>query len=153
MADAVATLRPLTDSVMDPRELIAKVADWSQCDDRVIASGLCGSYARGEATPDSDIDFCILTASPDSLLRDRSWITDFDSDARIADAVEDYNLVQSIRVFYGETEVEFGVTDVAWAEPPIDPETAGVINDGLRILYDPSGRLEQAKAIAASCNR
>ena len=78
---------------MDANELIEKVAGWSKRDDRVIAAGICGSHARGEARPDSDIDFCILTSDPDSLLEDRSWITGFGSDARVAGAVEDYNLV------------------------------------------------------------
>ncbi len=134
-------------------ELIAKVRSWSQRDDRVIAAGLCGSHARGEARPDSDIDFCILTANPGSLLEDRSWIFDFGADARVAGPVEDYNLVQSIRVFYGETEAEFGIADEAWADPPVDPETIGVINDGLRILHDPERRLERAVAYAASRGR
>lgn len=131
-------------------ELIAKVRSWSQCDDRVVAAGLCGSHARGEARPDSDIDFCILTPNSDSLLDDRSWIYDLGADARVAGAVEDYNLVQSIRVFYGETEAEFGITDVAWAKPPIDPKTADVINNGLQILHDPDRRLETAVADAQS---
>ena len=131
-------------------ELITKVASWSKRDDRVIATGVCGSHARGEARPDSDIDFCILTADPDSLLDDRSWIYELGPDARVAGPVEDYNLVQSIRVFYGATEAEFGVTDLAWAQPPIDRETAGVINDGLRILHDPEGRLQKARTRAAS---
>ncbi len=64
--------------------------------------------------------------------------------------MEDYNLVQSIRVFYGTIEAEFGVTDQTWVKMPIDSETARVINDGLWILYDPAGQLEQAVAYAAS---
>jgi len=68
----------------------------------------------------------------------------------VAANVEDYNLVQSIRVFYGTTEAEFGVADQAWMQLPIDPGTAGVMNDGLRILYDPEGRLEKAVTYAAS---
>lgn len=138
---------------MGADELIAKVTSWSQRDDRVSAAGLCGSHARGEARPDSDIDFCILTSNPGSLLEDRAWIYDFGADAQVAGSVEDYNLVQSVRVFYGETEAEFGITDEAWAELPIDPETAGVISDGLRILYDPHRRLEMAVAYAASRGR
>ena len=133
---------------MGADELIAIVQSWAQRDDRVIAAGICGSHARGEARPDSDIDFCILTADPASLLEDRSWIFGFGADARVAEDVEDYNLVQSIRVFYGATEAEFGITDKAWADPPIDAETARVINNGLRILYDPEGRLENAKRAA-----
>lgn len=138
---------------MGADEFIAKVKSWSGRDDRVLAAGLCGSHARGEARPDSDIDFCILTSAPISLLEDRSWIYDFGADARVAEAVEDYNLVQSIRVFYGATEAEFGITDQSWAELPIDAETARVMNDGLRILYDPESRLETAVAYAASMLR
>ena len=135
---------------MTPDELISKVAGWAQSDDRVVAAGLCGSHARGEARPDSDIDFVILTPDPASLLDDRVWIAGFGTDARVAGPVEDYKLVQSIRVFYGKTEAEFGVTDKVWAQPPIDHETAGVINKGMRILYDPDGRLREAVAISKS---
>ena len=135
---------------MDANELIDRVANWSKRDDRVVALGICGSHARGEARPDSDIDFCILTFDPDSLLQDRSWIFGFGTNAQVSKDIEDYNLVQSVRVFYGATEAEFGVTDQAWAEIPIDPDTAGVMNDGLRILYDPEGRLKRALACAES---
>ena len=141
---------PIGQEVVGADEFIAKVASWSKRDDRVIAAGVCGSHARGEARPDSDIDFCILTADPVSLLNDRSWLYELGPDARVAGSVEDYNLVQAIRVFYGATEAEFGVTNVVWAQPPIDRETAGVINDGLRILYDPEGLLQKAVACAAS---
>lgn len=135
---------------MDADKLIANVASWSQRDSRVIAAGVCGSHARAEARPDSDIDFCILTSDPSSLLKNRAWIYDFGRDVRVAGPVEDYKLVQSIRVFYGTTEAEFGITDESWARLPIDRETARVINDGLRILYDPEDLLEQAVAYAAS---
>lgn len=138
---------------MDANELIERVVNWSKCDDRVIAAGICGSHARGVARPDSDIDFCILTFDPDSLLEDRSWIHEFGTDAKVSEAIEDYNLVQSVRVFYGTTEVEFGVTDQAWAQIPIDPETAGVMTDGLRILYDPDGRLKRALTYAESLGK
>lgn len=138
---------------VDAEELIERVACWAQRDDRVLALALCGSHARGEARPDSDIDFCILCSNPADLLDDHSWILSFDSSARVAGSVEDYNLVKSIRVFYGTVEAEFGVTEQAWAEPPIDPGTAGVINRGLRILHDPSGRLERAVASAASISQ
>ena len=127
-----------------------KVENWSQRDDRVIAAGVCGSYARGETRPDSDIDFCIVSTDPSSFVENRSWVTDFGSNARVAGVVEDYDLVQSIRVFYGALEVEFGVTDRTWMELPIDRETASVMSNRLRILYDPEGRLEKAVACAAS---
>lgn len=135
---------------MRAAELIANVAAWAQRDERVVAAGICGSYARGDAGPDSDIDFCIVCDDPGSLLDDRSWIDGLGPGARVAGPVEDYSLVQSIRVCYGTTEAEFGVTDQAWMELPIDPGTARVMNDGLQILYDPAGRLAKAVAFAAS---
>ena len=138
---------------MDADELIARVAHWSQRDDRVIAAALCGSYARGDARSDSDVDFCIVASDPDSLLEDQSWITALDPRARVSRALEDYRLVRSIRVFYGATEAEFGLTYRAWMDLPVDRETAAVMNDGLRILYDPQGRLEAALASAASFSR
>ncbi len=138
---------------LDAYELIARVTDWSQRDHRVTAAGVCGSYARGEETPDSDVDFCILTGNPRSLLDDRSWIRGLGADARGDGPVEDYNLVQSIRVFYGSTEAEFGITDEAWAQLPIDRETASVINDGLHVLYDPHNHLAAAVAAAAKILR
>ena len=138
---------------MDADELIAKVENWSRDDDRIIAACVCGSYAREEAKPDSDIDFCIVTADPNSLLENRSWITDLASDARVTGAVENYELVKSIRVFYGKLEAEFGVTDRAWMELPIDRETASVMISGLRILHDPEGRLERAVSYAASLSQ
>lgn len=141
------------DRDLDAYELIAKVADWSQRDHRVTAAAVCGSYARGDARPDSDVDFCILTGNPSALLEDRSWIHGFGADARVAGPVEDYSLVQSIRVFFGSTEAEFGITDEVWAGPPIDRETADVINDGLQIIYDPDGRLAAARAAAANNRR
>jgi hypothetical protein len=134
---------------LDANELIARVAEWSRQDDRVIAAGLCGSYARGEARRDSDVDFCILSADPTSLLKDRSWVYNIGSDARVIGPVEDYNLVQSIRVLFGTTEAEFGLTDEAWMQIPLDRQTAGVINAGLQVLYDPEGRLKKARICAA----
>ncbi len=135
---------------MPPHTTDANALRWSRSDGRVVALALCGSYARGDQRPDSDIDFCILTPEPRSLLQDRSWIHDLGGGACVAESAEDYNLVQSIRVFYGKTEVEFGVTDQAWAEAPMDAGTAGVINDGLKILYDPEGLLETAIRLAAA---
>ena len=119
----------------------------------MIAAALCGSHARGEAKHDSDVDFCIVSSDPESLLADRSWIAALSAGARVAGALEDYGLVRSIRVFYGTTEAEFSIAPQAWMELPIDRGTAAVMNDGLRILYDPEGRLEMARSSAASSSR
>lgn len=131
---------------MKAAALISKVDQWARRDERVIGLALCGSHARGNARPDSDIDFCILSRRPEQLIHDRDWIDALAPGARIVDAIEDYGLVQTIRAWFGGTEAELGITDVAWAEPPIDAGTSGVIDDGLRILYDPEGLLQKALA-------
>ena len=72
---------------------------------------------------------------------------------RIIDEVEDYKLVQAIRVFFDRTEAEFGLTAAAWATLPLDVETAAVISSGLLVLYDPEQTLEQAIEFAAAMAR
>lgn len=139
---------PIAD--VNAQQLIDNLVAWSRVDQRVLALGLCGSYARGDQRPDSDIDVCILTNEQATLLEDRGWMSRIGSNPRIAGPVEDYKLVQALRVFYSETEVELGITDAAWATPPIDDGTAAVINDGLKILYDPDGRLQAAVEYCAS---
>ena len=52
--------------------------------------------------------------------------------------------MQSLRVYYGALEVEFGIAPEAWVELPIDSGTAQVMKDGFRIVYDPEGRLRKA---------
>jgi hypothetical protein len=45
--------------------------------------------------------------------------------------------VQSLRVFYRNgLEVEFGLTDPAWAALPLDEGTRQVIAGGMRVLFE-----------------
>ena len=84
----------ISGTLLDAKQLIAAVADWSRRDHRVIAAGLLGSRACGDARPDSDADFCILTPRPASLLEELAWIHGSGAEARVSGAIEDYNLVQ-----------------------------------------------------------
>ncbi|NNL83187.1 MAG: hypothetical protein HKP28_07350, partial [Winogradskyella sp.] len=50
---------------------------FAESDPRIIAVGLCGSYARGNARADSDIDLSILVN--DKLeFKNTDWIDNFD---------------------------------------------------------------------------
>ncbi len=128
---------------MTAEELIENVGIWAERDDRVIALALCGSHVRGEARPDSDIDICLVSVDPDSLLKDRSWLSEFGA-VTVPGPVEDYGLVQSIRAFYSGLEVEFGIAGLKWVEPPIDSGTAIVMRGPLRVLYDPEDHFGRA---------
>lgn len=129
---------------MDADDLITIVASWAQCDDRVLAAALCGSHARGAARPDSDIDLSLVSPDPTSLLDDRNWLTTFGIPDVVG--VEDWGLVQSIRVYYGNLEVEFGIAGLEWVEPPIDSGTAVLMRDPMRILHDPGELFNRAIA-------
>ena len=137
---------------MDADDFIVRVAEWADSDPRILGAAVCGSYARGEQRPDSDLDLCLLTSAPRSLLDRHDWIQELAPGARIAGPVEDYGLVQSLRVNYASLEVEFGIAAADWAEAPIDRGTAAVINDGFRILVDPDGRLAAARVEAGAMN-
>ena len=135
---------------MNAEAFLTTIADWAQSDERVLAAALCGSHARGDAGPGSDIDVCIVASDPESLLSDRSWLELLGQGPRVAGPIEDYGLVQSLRVRYGALEAELGIASEKWMDLPIDSGTARVMNDGLRVLHDPEGRLRRAVAFAAS---
>jgi uncharacterized protein len=128
---------------MEPESLIKVVAGWAAERDEIVAAALCGSHATGTAQSDSDIDLVLVCTNRERLLADVSWARDFAPLRSMA--FEDYGLVQSVRVAYENgPEVEFGIATVAWVTVPIDPGTTRVMRDGLRILYDPTGRLAHA---------
>jgi predicted nucleotidyltransferase len=89
---------------------------------------LVGSYARGTAREDSDIDFLIVSDRTNSLLQSDEWLRQFGEISTIN--LEDYGLVQSRQVFYQTgVEVEFGITTPVWLNTqPIDAGTKQVLD-------------------------
>ncbi|HEY4475085.1 MAG TPA: nucleotidyltransferase domain-containing protein [Candidatus Paceibacterota bacterium] len=122
-------------------EIINKVVEWVKTEKDVVALAIVGSYARGTAKEDSDIDIVIITNNPEAYLDSDKWIEQFGKIKELKK--EDYGLMQSRRVFYVDGyEVEFGITIPEWAKTnPIDEGTKMVIADGVKILYDKSGLL------------
>ena len=55
-------------------EIIQKVKAFAESEKDIIGLALVGSYARGEAREDSDIDFVIITSNPDTYLDSDEWI-------------------------------------------------------------------------------
>lgn len=130
-------------SDLTPDHLIRAVAEWAKLEDRIAAAAICGSHARGTATAESDIDVCLICSQPERLLGDLSWVAQF-GNGRIGPR-EDYGLTQSVRVHYEHgLEVEFGIAGTKWMELPLDPGTARVFRDGLKVLFDPDGQLDRA---------
>jgi hypothetical protein len=110
-------------------------ADWAAAQPDIQAAALVGSYARGSASPSSDVDLVILADAPERFLTDRTWVETFGTPTAVHR--EEYGALTSIRVHYDDgLEVEFGFTTVRWAEVPLDQGTREVIAGGMRMLFE-----------------
>ena len=134
--------------------LLRAVREWAgdRVDLRAVA--LVGSWARGGAQADSDVDIVLVTETPGLYVDDAEW-------ARPLGAVEVLRtqrwgvLTERRMALASGLVVEFGVVTPAWASTtPLDDGTARVVDDGLVALHDPSGLLsELAQAVAARRER
>ena len=129
--------------------ILAKITHWAaRCHD-IMAVALVGSYARGTARADSDIDLMFLTYKPSCFRQNTSWMEEINLGAKI-DKWKDanYGEVWSRHVYLeDETEIEFSFGLPLWASVnPVDSGTFNVVNDGCRILYDSKGLLKKLLA-------
>ena len=93
----------------DIREFLNPFVDWASAQGDVQAVALVGSYARGEAKDNSDIDLVLLTDEPQKYLEELKWLEGFGSVEK--HQTEDYGKLISIRVWYQNgVEVEYGIT-------------------------------------------
>jgi hypothetical protein len=145
--------------------ILDELAGWARRRADVLALALVGSWARGAARPDSDIDLVILTERPRYFRENTDWLAEIGWNSlglRVAgwdDA--DYGDLWSRHVRLDSRgspglpppvpTVEFGFALPAWASvEPVDAGTFQVIHDGCRILFDPRGLLARlAQAVQA----
>ena len=126
----------------DIRDFLNAFVNWVSVQQDVQAVALVGSYARGQARDESDIDFVILTSQPQKYLEDLKWMEDFGSVEN--HQTEDYGKLTSIRVWYQNgVEVEYGMTSPDWAAPPLDAGTQEVIQGGMIVLFERGNLLSQ----------
>jgi len=108
---------------------------WASDQPDVQAIALVGSYARGAARDDSDIDLVVLTDQPRKYLDDLIWVERFGVIKK--HQTEDYGKLISLRVWYQNgVEVEYGITTPDWAASPLDAGTRRVIQDGMSVLFE-----------------
>jgi uncharacterized protein len=128
---------------IEVRELLARVGTWAARRPDVVAVVLVGSWARGHATMDSDVDLVVLTAMKDLYLGDESWVRELGG-LRIVRTREWGPTTERRFALPSGLEVEVGVAPASWAAAdPVDPGTRRVVRDGMSILYDPGGLLER----------
>jgi hypothetical protein len=121
------------------RDVVALVSGWAAGQAEVRGVLLVGSWARGAARPDSDVDLVVLTGDAahagtavwarllgGRLVRRRRW-----------------GPLQEIRLRRPSgLVVDVGVVPVSWADTdPVDPGTRRVVRDGHRVVHDPGGIL------------
>jgi 3-methyladenine DNA glycosylase AlkD/predicted nucleotidyltransferase len=112
-----------------------QVVHWAAEHADIQAVALVGSYARAQDTRASDVDLVLLVNEPPNYLADPGWINQFGSPVR--QQVEDYGQLTSLRVWYRDKlEVEFGLSDPAWAAQPLDEGTDRVLMDGVKVLVE-----------------
>ena len=91
------------------REFLDAFVAWTSAQPDVHGIALVGSYARGAARDDSDIDLVVLTDEPRKYLADLDWTGRFGKVERLQ--TEDYGKLISVRVWYQDgPEVEYGIT-------------------------------------------
>src|SRR6266566_4304403 len=129
--------------------LLTIIVQWAVNSSHVLAVALVGSYARGTARLDSDIDIIVITSNPELFRQGTQWIYEIGWD-RVGLCIADwkdaeYGLVWSRHTLLSNgLEVELGFGPPQWAAiDPIDTGTKRVVLDGCWILLDPTGLLNQ----------
>lgn len=126
-------------TITDIQDFLDEFVRWASDQPDVHGVAVVGSYARGEARADSDLDFVILTDQPETYLHDIQWIEQFGDVAK--HQTEDYGKLTSLRVWYQHgLEVEYGITTPEWAAIPLDAGTQEVMRGGIKVLFE-RGRL------------
>jgi predicted nucleotidyltransferase len=128
---------------------LQKIQGWATKNNDVLAVGYAGSWARGSAKPNSDLDLMIITSTPEKYLETPDWMAFF-GDLREVKS-EDWGLAQTRRAFYQDnSEIEFNITSKEWTKTdPVDAGTKQVVREGMIIVYDPRDLLR--KLIDAVC--
>jgi predicted nucleotidyltransferase len=122
-------------NVEHTRDFLDVFVPWASDQPDVQGLALVGSYARGAAREDSDIDLVILTDQPQKYLDDIQWVERFGTVEK--HQTEDYGKLTSLRVWYQNgVEVEYGLTTPDWAATPLDAGTREVILGGMIVLFE-----------------
>jgi predicted nucleotidyltransferase len=110
------------------RDFLDSFVAWASNRTDVQAIAVVGSYARGAAKDDSDIDLVILTDQPQRYLDDIQWTEHFGIIEK--HQIEDYGKLTSVRVWYQNgLEVEYGITAPAQPKQTLPLVQSGVQSD------------------------
>jgi predicted nucleotidyltransferase len=121
-------------------QILAPIAAWARSRSDIYGLAVVGSWARGAARRDSDIDLMLLVPKPRTFRSDEHWLSEIDwADGRVADWHDaEYGSAWSRHVeLEPHCQIEFTFCTPAWAATdPIDTGTVNVVSGGCRILVD-----------------
>jgi rhodanese-related sulfurtransferase len=119
---------------------LAHATGWAQARD-VAAAGLAGSWARGDAVQESDVDLIVLAERPAAFTESEGWVGELGATGVVRR--RDWGAITERRLALPSgLEVEVGIGEPGWASvEPLDPGTTHVVRDGFRALHDPHGLL------------
>jgi uncharacterized protein len=126
-------------------KILTEVTQWVRQHPEISAVALVGSWARGTARVDSDIDLMFLTLNSAIFRSDKQWVGEINWQSLGGEVTDwqdaDYGAVWSRHIRLGDaTKIEFSFGLPSWASvDPIDLGTLGVVSNGCRILHDPEG--------------
>jgi uncharacterized protein len=145
MADATAL-----EEIVDP--IVCAIVSWARRRPDIRGLALAGSWARGAARPDSDIDLILLVNEPETF-RHQDWLDEITwHNGHVVhwhDA--DYGAAWSRHLQLSASgEIEFTFCRPSWADTdPVDAGTAEVVSGGCRILLDKSGLFEKLLSVVS----
>ncbi|HXI26497.1 MAG TPA: nucleotidyltransferase domain-containing protein [Pyrinomonadaceae bacterium] len=129
---------------MNVDAFLEKFTCWVKEQSDIEGAALIGSYASGKATENSDVDLMILTTSPSRYLSNKQWLSVFGEVARSQN--ETWGAVEMVRAFYRTgLEIEYNFAAPSWAGIPIDAGTRRVVNDGMKVVFDPQHKFDALK--------
>ncbi len=132
------------------RNLLARLKEWAEAQPDVVAVGVAGSWAHGDARMDSDVDVVLLTEDQRPYLEGDAWLYELGG-LKLVKTQQWGPMTERRFTLPSGLEVEMGVAHPSWATTdPVDEGTRRVVTDGLSVVYDPEKFL--AKLIDA-CGR
>jgi uncharacterized protein len=131
-------------------EILSPVAAWARSRSDILGLALVGSWARGTARDDSDIDLLVLVSEPEKFRGDVHWLSEIDWTDREITAWHDaqYGSVWSRHIeLWPNCDIELTFCGPSWAATnPIDPGTIKVVSGGCRIFVDKGPLLKNLMA-------
>ena len=123
--------------------ILQMVETWAETQPEIHAVALVGSWARGQAKADSDIDLMFLTPNSQLFFLNPNYFGSFPwhkLSLKVIDYYDrTYGVVKSRHFCFSQGQkIEFSFGYTNWADTnPIDAGTLAVASSGLKIIYDP----------------